>query len=818
MSRPSLVVRLALPVPALAFAFAVPACVAPSNPCDPGAPIDAQAEGTVLGGRVVDDTGAGVAGVTVAVVGFPFTAVSGSDGAWRLENIPPSPTGYTLRAEVLAPRVGGTTSIESLGCKEQRDDVELVVVAPVDPPEVEIVRAVDATSLVVAFGSGDDGNLDAQEVAAYYDVDGGFRTIDDVAAGCAARLDDAPRSWRVQVRPPFDTWHDAVLSAFPWATGEEVAVSSPGGAAAVDGALIAERTEDFCAAALCAQFAYLDTSLSDPRARCANVVGFVDEGVVAPLEPFGTYDVRVLTETRVTADLVERFALPELVTSAAPAAGRQMSLVPGSLLPLIDNTGAPIDTRDVAVHTVLATAGGRFALVSEGEVTVLGGGDDVLGDAEGTLNGAAPQGALAEDALTNTTANADLFDDGDDADNATAVAALAAGDWLRVVKEGDAGAVVEKVYIGADAAAGELGADVIERRVVDDAELTLPVSPTRSPLGALRAISYLNPGAVALSDATANPDDAYLLLHRTGFVLVENSREGQLRLNGFAPDDEGAPALSDTFADGVDGNSSGLGGACAATVAAAGGAFTLERAEDDADDGAARVELSLCYDVAAATNVDVDFRDADVIADAAGPVHVIVDAKNDRVVRVDAAALTDPNQPLHAALQGLPVGRAPTAIARSRMLDCGEGGSGDVEVVLVANSGSADVSVVAVDGPGLAERAIVPLPEAPVGFLDDADGPTCASPFAWAIAADGQLFPIDMRGVPSAPLCDGDVCRIGTRGRARSGAVGQRGGTSRALVGGVGLVGELGFFRPKALTGGAFLDGDDVTAPATGER
>lgn len=802
----------------LALAALAPACVAPSNPCDPGAPLDAQAEGTVLGGRVVDDRGAGVAGVTVAVVGFPFTAVSGSDGAWRLERVPPSPTGYTLRAEVLAPRVGGTTSIESLGCQEERDDVELLVVAPLDPPEVEVVRAVDATSLVVAFGSGDDGDLDADEVASYYDVDGGFRSIDDVAAGCAARLDGAPRSWRVQVRPPFDTWHDAVLSAFPWATGEEVADASVGVGAAVDGALLAERTEDFCAAALCAQFAYLDTSLSDPRARCANVVGFVDEGVVSSLEPFGTYEVRVLTEARVAADLVERFALPALVTSAAPAAGRQMSLVPGSLLPLIDNTGAPIDTRDVAVHTVLATAGGRFALVSEGEVTVLGGGDDVLGDSGGTLNGAAPQGALAEDAITNDTANADLFDDGDDADSATAVAALAAGDWLRVVKEGTGGAVVEKVYIGGSAAEGEQGADNLERTVVDDAEVTLPVSPTGSPLGALRAMSYLNPGALALSDANANPDDAYLLLHRTGFVLVENSRAGQLSLGGFDPAEVGAPVLGGDFAEGVDDDSNGFGGACAATTAVTGrDPFALARANDDPEDGAARVELSLCYDVAAATDVDVDFRDADVIGDAGGPVHVIVDAKNDRVLRIDAAALTNPNQPLHSAMRELPVGRAPTAVARSRMLDCGSGGSGDVEVVLVANSGSADVSVVAVDGPDLAERAIVPLPEAPVGFLDDADGPTCSSPFAWAIAADGQLFPIDMRGVPSAPLCEGDVCRIGTRGRARSGAVGQRGGTSRALVGGVGLVGELGFFRPKALTGGAFLDGDDVTAPSGGE-
>lgn len=811
----------ALVVSLLSIASLSVGCLAPTNPCDPGSSIDAQSEGTRLGGRVVDSDGNGVVGVTVTVLGLSKSAVSGDDGAWAIDDVPPSLTGYTVRAEPQAPASGGSLTTAPLGCQQRFDDVDLLVVSPLDAPEVELVQAVTPTSLLVAFGSGDADGALPPEGGVTDSYDEGAAGFVDVASACVDAADTADRAWRVQVRPPFDGWHDAVLNAFPWIDGSAAVDLAASAGAAERGddagrALVLERTDDVCAAALCAQFAYLESALSDSRARCANVVGFKDGDVVRPLEAFGSYEVRVLTERRVDPALSERFALPERVASAAPAVGRQMSLVPGSLLPLVDGSGAPLDGRGLAVTSVVTTSGGRFALVEPDGLRVLGGGSDVFGDANSDVAAGAPQNAVAEDAAVAENVDAE-FKDGDL--DAEALVALPAGDWLRVVKDSSNGASIEKVFIGASSSSGQSGPPAADRNLKDAAEANLPLSPSNSALGALRAVSYLDPGAAALVSEAANPEDAYLLLYRRGFVLIENGVADDLALDTFAgaADAAGFGGFNTDWADpdpGVAGASSGFGGDCDNVVATGenGAAFGAFSAEDDLN-GAARTEVAVCYDVATATAEDVDLRDADVLRDGVEPLHLVADANNDRVMVASLSALRGQSGRLTNALRAVPVGRSPVALTHSRLLNC-DAGLGDVatEVVLVANAGSGDVSVLRDDGGEVSEVAVAALPTEPAGFLDDVEGPTCADPFAWVIAADGRLLPLDMRGTPAVPQCGDQACAISSRGRARSGAVGGRsvGVASRALVGGTGLVGELGFFRPAALRGGAFLGSGDV--------
>ncbi|MDP2340105.1 MAG: carboxypeptidase regulatory-like domain-containing protein [Deltaproteobacteria bacterium] len=823
---------------ALAFASValvhLGACVEATNPCDPSSSAAVQAEGTAIVGRVIDQDGNGVVGVTVTVLGLSDTVVSGDDGAYAIDGVPPSLEGYTVRAEPAAPLQGGTRVVGAVGCQQRIEGADVVVAVPLDAPEVELVRSVTATSLMVAFGSGDaigtapPVSEEGVESGAFYDAapegedesDEQYRGVFDVSSDCRARANQAARAWRVQVRPPFDTWHDAVLNAFPWVDGDDAVAGAgaPESAGAfLDGSLVAERTEDFCAAALCAQFAYLEATLSDSRARCANVVGYVVDGAARGLDPFGSYEVRVLTERKIDPQLVLDFALAERVASAAPAGSAQLSLVPGALLPLVDASGLPLDARGLRVQSVVATGGGRFNLIEETGVRVFGGGGDVLANAGvADVAAGAPQDAVALDGLTDGNARAEFLDDGDGVTGAVALNALPAGDWLRVVKEGvDGGAVVEKIYIGADAAAGESGPALPIRLLNDAVEAALAFSPTTSALGSLRALTYLDPGGLSLDDDAANPQDAYLMLYRTGFVLVENGLRGSVALSGLADAKDVAggagfissPESWDAVPAPDDATLSAFGGACAAVEAENGGAAAFFARDPILRDraGALRTEISACYDFAA-VEFDVDLRDAEVLP-GLEPLHLFADAGADRVLVFRANALSGNDGPLLATRQEVSVGREPTALTRSRLLDCGGGGD-DVDVVLVANAGSADVSVLRDVGGGVIEEvAVAALPEPPVGFVDDAEGTTCSDPFAWAIGADGRMFPIDMRGVPSVPLCEGVACQISSRGRARSGAVAHIvDRPARTIVGGAGLVGEIGFFRPAALPGGAFLD------------
>jgi hypothetical protein len=301
-------------------------------------------------------------------------------------------------------------------------------------------------------------------------------------------------------------------------------------------------------------------------------------------------------------------------------------------------------------------------------------------------------------------------------------------------------------------------------------------------------------------------------------VLVENGVSDNLQLQTFveSADVANPGSFVGDWADPAPdfGNDSqrenAFGGDCAAVVSNGGDAtvFAPRGAEDDRN-GSARSEVAVCYDVESAAGAAVNLKDTDVLQrPGAEPLHLIADAQNDRILAVGLDALRGNRGSLAANISEVAVGRTPVALSHSVILDC-EGGQRE-DVILVANAGSADVSVLRGSGESVAEADIVALPTPPAGFLDDVAGPSCESPFAWVIASDGRLFPIDMRGSPSVPLCGGEPCGISSRGRARSGAVGGGAAASRALVGGVGLLGELGFFRPAALLGAGFLDSDDV--------
>ncbi|HEY4221034.1 MAG TPA: carboxypeptidase-like regulatory domain-containing protein, partial [Myxococcota bacterium] len=123
---------------ALAFgvvAFvAASGCAAPTNPCDPEAPVDVQAKGTRISGVVVDQDGNRVANVAVGVAGRAETVVSGGDGAFSFSDLPPV-SSYQIVATPTAPLVGGRAVTSALTCGAHLDGVKVVVIAPPASPE-----------------------------------------------------------------------------------------------------------------------------------------------------------------------------------------------------------------------------------------------------------------------------------------------------------------------------------------------------------------------------------------------------------------------------------------------------------------------------------------------------------------------------------------------------------------------------------------------------------------------------------------------------------------------------------------------------------
>src|SRR5262249_8558464 len=137
----------------VAVASVVAACGAPTNPCDPDAPADVQAQGTKLAGTVVDQDGNGVAGVAVGIAGRAEAQVSREGGVFTSANLPPRSTGYELTTTPAAPLVGGRVTSPPLVCGAQLAGVTVGVVVPPSSPEIEIVQASTEASVFAAFGS-----------------------------------------------------------------------------------------------------------------------------------------------------------------------------------------------------------------------------------------------------------------------------------------------------------------------------------------------------------------------------------------------------------------------------------------------------------------------------------------------------------------------------------------------------------------------------------------------------------------------------------------------------------------------------------------
>lgn len=821
--RPCRSISLSL---ALALAGASVACLEPSNPCDPAADPDVQGQGTRIAGVVVDQDGQPLAGVPVAVASRGDTQVSGLAGEFAFEGLPPADD-YELVALPTAPLVGGRAHSGPLACRSTVEDVEVLVVVPPQSPEIELTRATGESRLFVAFGS--VGAEDPGDVSTFFDDGEVAHDAASITAACQELSATAPLRYRLQVRAPFEEWQDARLSAFPWVDPMEMALAAEGASSSKDLSLVG--VDDRCAAALCARFAYLEENLHDPRARCAEVIGVVTgeddngEDIVAPLTPYGSYQVRVRSELRTDDTQRATYALPERILAAAPTVPAQMSLLPGSLLPVVDGSGNP---RQVGtVRAIQPTAGGRFALLEGSNLALIGDGADVLDETAESNVGSwdAAQGAMGADTTCEASMTADFVGDASPTAELHPLAVLPSGSWLRVIRWSQDGGpspttTIEKVYVGRDAETARTGPDAVGE-AANAMEPTMSIDPAADEAGtALRAFAYLTPHEGSLVEAGINPPDAYVLLYGSAFVMMEQGSADQLALHYFATDatmDDATGDMGVGWASDVDTENpvGAFGGACAALGNAGDPNLVEDMGVLD------RKRISICYDVGAALAEPVDLRDVEVLGGAAGPQHVIADAHNDRVLVASSDALTcgnctvDTAPSLASQLAPVPVGREPVALLRTHTLDCSPNGL-PREVLLVANHGSGDLSVLAEDLGALREVAVIPLPAAPTGFLEDPLGASCTDPFLWVLADDGQVMPVDMRGEPSVPSCGDRPCALGTRGRGTVGGVQRRpeGGAGRALVGGPGLLGELGFFRPNALRGAAYADPEELMGEA----
>ncbi|MFZ9885900.1 MAG: carboxypeptidase-like regulatory domain-containing protein [Myxococcota bacterium] len=717
-------------------------CVEPTNPCDPGAATAVRAT-AALAGVVRDQDGTPKAGVTVVLSGHPVPAISDDDGRFSFRELLPQ-TPFELLALPEAPAIGGSLSVAPLGCQEEVKDLELIVAVPPPSPEVELVEATAPNRALVAFAA----------------VDG-------------AR-------YRVEIRSPFGTWRDATLSS----TEDENA----------------PVITDDEAASLCQGFAYVHPTLSDERARCAEVTGTIDDETAMLLEDLGSYEVRVRAEVSLDDVMTRTQRLPPRVLSVASGVPGELSLLPVTLLPVPMDTDVEASAaaiRGVVVNSITTVAEERFVLLNTGNsspcLMLLGGDDAAAAYTDATH---APTETLAYD-HGSASANDELMDD-----EGVGLAILPTRRWVRVWKEyqdpasGERKSQVEKIFVGA------------ETREETHASRDTPSFDFEilGSLGAdkLRGFHFLTrPSGSFTGEDVYDPPDAYLMLLESGFVMLEREEPTRLVDDTYLSDSVaqfGDGLVTSDYAAGALGPSAALfGGPCGALGQGAQGM------EGEVGERLTRV----CVDLGAILGESLDLRDVDILPATEGitlPVnthHVFLDAAHDRVLAVRTSALLANEGKLQERLAEVPVGITPSAVSVNRQLRCGAEADA-TPVALVANEGSLDVSVLQVVGVGPAARveevAVVPLPGAPVRFLEDVEGASCSDPFAWVVLDDGRTVPLDLRsdrmGVPS---CGSGPCAVKGRDRSLVGAVSRAAdGRSRILLGGRGTLGEVGYLRPRA--------------------
>lgn len=736
-------------------------CVSPTNPCDPEtSPTSRQTSS--IAGRVLDEQGAPVANVTIAVTGRGETTVSQTDGSYVLEGLPPNDgeTPYELTAIPEAPALGGKIFAPPLGCVEDLQGVDLRVAIPPSTPEVEVVRATAPDRFLVAFASVFDPDVETM-------------------TSCSG--DEGTGRYQVEVREPFGLWQPALLAPTPNDAADN------------------RSHTDACAADLCRRYAYAIPELQSARARCVEVVGVVDDTAASgmrPLTPLGDYQIRV-SALRTASEVARAQKIPSTLRSMQTAVPASSGLLPTSMMPVpLDPDPATSESlsKILDVECVLPVGRARFAVLDRGSLRVLGQAATFAADAYADASDVAEE-TLALDHSASAACEAEMSEE-----QGEALAVLPAGRWVRVWKHlgnsnDSSSAKIEKIFVGTDSVDEDHGPAGPETRL--DLDITVQVIED-----AFRGFSWLTkPVGPA---ASYSPPDSYLVMFRRGFVMVEredpNAPHGALLASGLEDDFNPTGANFWNYVGGIDG--------------AIGQNFLLhgfcdlfpERAQEIRVENDGNRVTRMCVNLAAAYGLSLNLVDIEILASdpedfaPQKTVHVFADESDARLLAVPTMALTGHGSgSLVDAIQEVQVGVSPIALSPSRTLTC-EDQTAFSPVLLVANAGSRDISVITVTDPDnltVEEVAVIPLPATPATFFMDPDGPSCTRPYVWVLTDDARAFPLDMRrdrlGIPS---CGDAPCQVATEGRASSGAINRSlPGADRVLLGGRGMISEIGYLR-----------------------
>jgi hypothetical protein len=763
------------------------ACLPATNPCDPAADPNIRRTASISG-VVVDQNDNPVPGVPVFISGAGDSKVSGDDGTFTFDALLPNDDGrgYEIIAVPQAPTAGGRTVAPTLSCQEDVSDVKVPVVVPPPSPEVEISQATAPDRLLVAFAAATDEETGVDET-----------NIAETLSACGTSASSI--SYRIEVRAPFGTWSEAVLAKSPVATGEAGALAVVGddptamppedAPANVTDLVTKPSTDDRCARATCGFYSYAYPALADnANARCVEVVGLrAADGSETSLEAYERYEVRVRADIHV-AD-AELNALPKTVSSAATAAPGELSLTPTAVLPVPLSPDLETDKVLRAAIDIKSAAPinkNRFALISGDGMVVVGAGTLEVGEVRAVMgmDPVTSEGLMLDNTTTAAAENEVMANDGD-----AAISLLPAGKWVRVWKRRANDSMIDKVFIGAYP--GETAANPNPEQPTFDVDMMFP-----GAADAFRGFHWLARPAGTLTEGPYNPPDAYMLLFTKGIVILEQSAS-----SGTDPAMMGGTTTNSmtSFYPGYDG---GIGGSLCNAVNDLG---VFDNADGSTTYGA-------CWDLRT-LNPDIALADTKILAvrsDDTSPsatFHVFADEAGDAVVIVKSEHLIMQNVPAAASsivdvAATVQVGLFPSALQPTQLLDCSNETA--EPVMVVANRGSQDLSILRVSGDGtsafdVVETAVVPLPAVPVSFFPDPVGPTCEDPYLWVVADDGRTFPVDMRiDRLSIPVCGEAVCAVETRSRARVGAVGRNAsGRGRVLLGGKGVLSEVGYLRPS---------------------